>query len=114
MQSKNKKYIILGGLLIAFLLYFRRAKAAGVENALGLTVTPGTVYRSRSGYTVYHSSTLAAFATTGSNANFLVSGIETITIGNTLKKMARVTFVDTYGDAIHEWDFYLDINALTL
>jgi hypothetical protein len=111
-MKKNKKYII-GGLVIAFLLYFRSKASAGVVNGLGITIIPGKTYRSRAGFTVYNTGSLTAFATTGSNANFLITALETATINNTLKQMARVTYVDNYGDVIHEWEFLIDINALT-
>jgi hypothetical protein len=110
----NKKYIIIGGLVVAFLIYFRNKAVAGMRNASGVTITPGKVYRAVQGYTVYNANTLAAFATTGSNANFLINGFATVTLNNRLLQVASVTYVDNYGDVIHEWEFYVDINALTL
>lgn len=111
MKKKITIAALIGILLI--LLTRRTAAAAPVVNTSGVQITPGKAYRAAAGYKLREKeSPYNIFATTGSNANFYISGVTQASINGTLTTMAVVTYIQN-GTPIYEWEFLIDINAFT-
>lgn len=113
MQKRNK-YILIALAVIVGVFLFKRAAATPVLNSRGVSIITGTAYRALAGYRVRETAApYSEFATTGSSTYLLVHGIEVIAINGTLTQVARVTYVDRNGNPVNEWNWYIDINALT-
>ena len=113
MKKKNKIAMaaVIGILLL--LLTRKPAAASGTVNSSGLTIAPGSAYRAAAGYKLREKeSPYAIFATTGSNANFYITGTAQVVINGTLTPMAVVTYLQN-GTPVYEWEFLIDINAFS-
>lgn len=98
---------ILIGAAILGLLLLSRKKA----NAHGISIEKGKAYRAAPYFTLYETDApYKVFATTGSNANFLVHGTQTISISGISKNVALVTYMESY---LPSGSYLIDIDAFT-
>lgn len=112
---KNRKLFIAGAVGLLLLLLTRRtaSAASSVTNAAGIAIKPGQAYRAAAGYQLRElESPYSIFATTGTNANFYITGTVTVAINGVSTPMAIVTYIQN-GTPVYEWEFLININAFT-
>lgn len=99
--------------ILLILLTRKTAAAAQLVNTSGIRITPGKAYRAAAGYKLrLKESPDTVFATTGSDANFYITGTTQVSINGTVSVMALVTYLQN-GAPVYEWEFLIDINAFT-
>lgn len=109
----NRKLLIAGIIGILLFLLTRKAVAAPTVNASGVQIIPGRAYRAAAGYKLREKeSPYNVFATTGSNANFYITGTVQVNINGLPTTMAVVTYIQN-GTPIYEWEFLIELNAFT-
>lgn len=99
--------------ILLILLTRKTAAAVQVVNTSGVQIIPGRAYRAAAGYKLrLKENPDTVFATTGSNANFYITGTTQASIDGTPATMAVVTYIQN-GTPIYEWEFLIDVNAFT-
>jgi phosphotransferase system IIA component len=103
MKGSKKIWIVLGALV--GILFIGRKKV----NAHGLTISKGKAFKAAPYFFLYYTDAPhAVFASTGSNANFLVHGITTVMIEGQKKSVAVVTYLESQ---IEVGAYLIDIDA---
>lgn len=104
---KRSTKIVIGIGAVAGLLLLTRSKA----NANGIRIEKGRSYKAAPYFTLYDTDEpYKAFATTGSNANFIVHGTLTVVIAGSSKNMALVTYMESY---TLSGTYLIDVDAFT-
>jgi hypothetical protein len=104
---KRSTKIVIGIGAVAGLLLLTRSKA----NANGISIEKGRAYKAAPYFSLYETdSPYKVFATTGSNANFIVHGTLTVTIAGGSKNVALVTYMESYTQS---GTYLIDVDAFT-
>lgn len=99
--------IVVGIGAVATLLLLTRSKA----NANGIRIEKGRAYKAAPYFTLHETDApYKAFATTGSNANFIVHGTLNVIFAGSSKNMALVTYMESYTQS---GTYLIDVDAFT-